>query len=43
MWSLGIVMYEMTALSPPFVGKDLDALFKKVCKGKINLYDLINK
>lgn len=32
-WSLGCVIYEMLALKPPFSGKDMDQLFKRVCKG----------
>ena len=32
-WSLGCVIYEMLALKPPFNGKDMDQLFKRVCKG----------
>lgn len=32
-WSLGAVLYEMTALSPPFTAKDMKGLFQKVVKG----------
>lgn len=32
-WSLGVVLYEMTTLNPPFKAKDMKALFKKVIKG----------
>lgn len=32
-WSLGAVLYEMTALSPPFTAKDMKGLFAKVTKG----------
>lgn len=32
-WSLGAVLYEMTALSPPFTAKDMKGLFQKVIKG----------
>ena len=32
-WSLGAVLYEMTALSPPFTAKDMKGLYNKVVKG----------
>ena len=32
-WSLGAVLYEMTALNPPFTAKDMKGLFNKVIKG----------
>lgn len=32
-WSLGAVLYEMTALSPPFTAKDMKGLYNKVIKG----------
>ena len=34
-WSMGCVIYEMLALKPPFCGKDMDHLYKRVCKGQI--------
>lgn len=33
MWSLGAVLYEMVALSPPFTAKDMKGLYTAVCKG----------
>lgn len=38
-WSMGCVLYEMCALKPPFMGKDMEWLFKKVCMGH---YELIS-
>jgi len=32
-WSLGAVLYEMVALTPPFTAKDMKGLFNKVIKG----------
>ena len=32
-WSMGAVLYEMTALNPPFTAKDMKGLFTKVTKG----------
>ena len=33
-WSLGCVAYEMLTLHPPFRGKDMEDLYKRVCKGE---------
>lgn len=33
LWSLGCVIYELTALKPPFLAKDMGELFRKVQKG----------
>jgi len=32
-WSLGAVLYEMVALSPPFTARDMKGLYNKVVKG----------
>jgi len=32
-WSLGCVLYEMIALSPPFTAPDIKSLYQKVLKG----------
>lgn len=34
-WSVGCVLYEMCALQPPFQGKDMQALFRKICEGSV--------
>ena len=34
-WSLGVVLYEMLSLVPPFQGKDMNTLFQKIQAGKI--------
>ena len=40
MWSLGVILYELWALKPPFNASDIPGLFNKVLKGK---YDRIPK
>jgi NIMA (never in mitosis gene a)-related kinase len=32
-WSLGCVIYEACTLQPPFKARDMNGLFKSVCKG----------
>ena len=32
-WSMGCVLYEMTALKPPFRAKNMECLYKKVIEG----------
>lgn len=32
-WSLGAVLYELCALSPPFKANDMKGLAAKICKG----------
>jgi len=34
-WSVGCVIYELCALKPPFLGNNIDQLYKNVMKGKI--------
>ena len=33
-WSLGVVVYEMAALNPPFRARDMEGLYRKVISGK---------
>lgn len=33
-WSLGCVLYELTALSPPFQASDMQGLYRKVIRGQ---------
>ena len=37
-WSLGVVLYEMTSFRPPFMANDIQNLKKKI---KIGIYDRI--
>lgn len=32
-WSLGAVLYELTALNPPFTAKDMNGLYNRVIRG----------
>ena len=34
-WSLGVILYEMLTLSPPFHGNNMDELYNKICEGRI--------
>ena len=34
LWSLGCVIYELTALKPPFLARNMNELYSKVTKGK---------
>ena len=49
-WSLGVLLYELTCLKKPFISRKINSLFEKIKKCKIkkipdiyssNLYDLI--
>ena len=33
-WSFGCIIYELCSLLPPFQGKDIESLYKKIKKGK---------
>lgn len=33
-WSFGCIIYEMCSLHPPFQGKDIEILYKRIKKGK---------
>uniref|UniRef100_A0A0G4GNH3 non-specific serine/threonine protein kinase n=1 Tax=Chromera velia CCMP2878 TaxID=1169474 RepID=A0A0G4GNH3_9ALVE len=33
-WSLGVILYEMCALKPPFRADDMEALYRKVLRGE---------
>ena len=33
-WSLGVILYEMCALKPPFDANNLPNLAKKICAGR---------
>jgi NIMA (never in mitosis gene a)-related kinase 1/4/5 len=36
-WSMGCVLYEAAALKPPFTATSMQALYKRVLKGIINI------
>ena len=40
-WSLGVVLYEMCTLSPPFNAESLHYLALKIVKGQVNIKNVI--
>jgi len=36
-WSIGCVLFEMCALSPPFRGRDMKQLYQRVTEGRVPL------
>ena len=41
LWSIGVIIYEMTMLQVPFKSEDIDGLYKKICRGYYQEIDLI--
>ena len=39
MWSLGCIIYEMCTNYPPFMGRNMDELYRSVIRGKVNKID----
>ena len=40
-WSLGVILYEMTCLHPPFMGPNMDSVYQKVIRGKFGSIPVI--
>ena len=35
-WSIGVIMYNMLTGNQPFIGEDMEQVFRKILKGRHN-------